>query len=71
MEGYKDMLEAIKRRVSNAMGFRKTGLQSIPMHRDRTYTSEDLIEILDSILEDVEAAIEDTIKENINGKSVV
>ena len=41
------------------------------MHRDRTYTSEDLIEILDSILEDVEAAIEDTIKENINGKSVV
>jgi hypothetical protein len=65
------MLEAIKRRVSNAIGFRKYGLQSIPMHRDKTYTSEDLIEILDSILEDVEAAIEDTIKENINGKSVV
>ena len=56
------MLEAIKRRVSNAIEFRKTGLQSIPMHRDKTYTSEDLIEILDSILEDVEAAIEDTIK---------
>lgn len=65
------MLEAIKRRVRNAIGFRKTGLQSIPSLREKTYTSEDLIEILDSILEDVEAAIEDTIKENINGKSVV
>ena len=65
------MLEAIKRRVSNAIGFRKTGLQSIPSLREKTYTSEDLIEILDSILEDVEAAIRDTIKENINGKSVV
>ena len=64
------MLEAIKRRVSNAIKFRKDVLQSIP-NKDRTYTSEDLIEILDSILEEVEAAIEDTIKENINGKSVV
>lgn len=57
-------MEEFKRRLENAIGFRKVGLQSVPALRDKTYSSTDLIEILDSILEDVNQILE-AVKENV------
>jgi len=57
-------MEEFKRRLENAIGFRKVGLQSVPALRDKTYSSTDLIEILDSILEDVNQ-IAEAVKEGV------
>ena len=57
-------MEEFKRRLENAIGFRKVGLQSVPALRDKTYSSTDLTEVLDSILEDVNQ-ISEAVKENV------